>query len=76
MVYYTHCSIIDAPQFVQVDEPSEFPDACTFYNTLHRDMDAPQCVKADVPSGCAMECSITHITAIWTLLSMYNQTCL
>jgi hypothetical protein len=51
MFYYTHCSIMDAPQYVQVDEPSDFPDACTFYNTLHSDMDAPQCVKVDVPSG-------------------------
>ena len=42
---------MDAPQYVKVDEPSDFPVACTFCNTLHRDVDAPQYVQVDVPSG-------------------------
>jgi len=48
---YTQCSIMDAPQYVLADEPSDFPVFGTFCSTLHRDTDAPQYVQADVPSG-------------------------
>jgi len=48
---YTQCSIMDAPQYVLADEPSDFPVFHTFCNTLHRDTDAPQYVQVHVPSG-------------------------
>jgi len=48
---YTQCSIMDAPQYVLADEPSDFPVFGTFCNTLHRETDAPQYVQVDVPSG-------------------------
>jgi len=41
---------MDAPQYVHVDVPSDFPAAWMFYYTHHSDMDTPQYVHGDVHS--------------------------
>jgi hypothetical protein len=50
MFYYTYHSDTDAPQYVHVDELSDYFCYWIFYYTYHTHMVAPQYVYADVPS--------------------------
>ena len=50
MLYCTHQSDMDAPDYVHVDVHSDYFCHWMFYYTYHSYMDAPQYVHADVPS--------------------------
>jgi hypothetical protein len=50
MFYYKHHSDMDAPLYVHVDVPSEYPASRMFYDTHHSYMDAPWYVQVDETS--------------------------